>query len=119
MKSLFTELSVWEHPPLPHLWWTRERVWGTGIRWFVNNGSRDDAAAEVKLFLPHEATRARELRLDEDGRRHEIRKEEARRGIVPSCRSDEAHGSVYGPHFKRWPSRTCPSVPYSPLAPVL
>ena len=38
--------------------WTRERVWGTGIRWFVKNGSRDDpaasAAAEVKLFLPHE-----------------------------------------------------------------
>ena len=93
MKSLFTEwagkLSVREHPPLPHLWWTSERVRGTGIRWFVNNGSRDDpaasAAAEVKLFLPHEATRARELRLDEDGRRHEIRKEgvekgEARRG---------------------------------------
>ena len=85
---------------------------------------RASAAAEVKLFLPHEATRARELRLDEDGRRHEIRKEgveegEARRGIVPSCSSDEAHGGVYGPHFKRRPSRTCPSVPYSPLAPVL
>ena len=38
--------------------WTSERVWETGIRWFVKNGSRDDpaasAAAEVKLFLHHE-----------------------------------------------------------------
>ena len=61
MRSLLVEwagkLSVREHPP-PYPRWTRERVWGTGIRWFVKNGSRDDpaasAAAEVKLFLPHE-----------------------------------------------------------------